>query len=330
LNIAGDEGVPGMTQARKVAVVANPHAARGRVGTRWSKIRSALESRFPGLASRFTEESGHAMELTRDLLREGYDLVIAAGGDGTINEVANGFVNDDDEVFPDARLGILPLGTGGDFQRTLGIPSGLEAAIEVLAKGKTAAIDVGQARFAGRGGARESRYFVNVASFGMGGAVASRSKNLVSRVSGKLAFLWATFAVVAGYRGRRVELELDGAPLADKFRITNVAIGNGRFHGGGMQPCPSAVLNDGILEVTVIEYLNPFELARDIRILYSDHVYSHAKVRHFHARQVRARSEENVLLEVDGEPLGSLPLEVSLARGRLNVIVPSTSSLLIR
>jgi YegS/Rv2252/BmrU family lipid kinase len=315
-----------MTPSRKVAVVVNPHAARGRVGKRWREIRSALESRFPRLTTQFTEESGHAIELTQDLLRQGTDLVIAAGGDGTINEVANGFVNDDDEVFQDAQLGILPLGTGGDFQRTMGIPSGLKFAIEVLVDGKSAAIDVGKATFVDHDGSQASRYFVNILSFGMGGAVAVRSKNAWSRWSGKLAFLWATFAVVAGYRGRRVELELDGAPLAGKFRITNVAIGNGRFHGGGMQPCPTAVLNDGILEVTVIEYLNPFELARDIRILYSDHVYSHPKVRHFQAREIRARSEETALLEIDGEPLGALPLEVSMARGRLNVIVPSTNS----
>lgn len=316
-----------MALSRKVAVVANPYAARGKVGRRWSEIRSALEARFPGFATQFTEESGHAISLTRDLLRQGYDLVVAAGGDGTINEVANGFVNDHGEVFPDVALGILPLGTGGDFQRTIGIPSGLEAAIEVLAAGKSAAIDVGTATFVDHDGKRTSRHFVNVVSFGMGGAVAARSKNAWSRVSGKLGFLWATFAVVASYRGRRVELELDGAPLADKFRITNVAIGNGRFHGGGMQPCPTAVLNDGILEVTVIEYLNPFELARDIRILYSDRVYSHAKVRHFHAREIRARSEESALIEIDGEPLGSLPLEVGMASGRLNVIVPASSAL---
>jgi YegS/Rv2252/BmrU family lipid kinase len=317
-----------MTQSRKVAVVANPHAARGKVGKRWNEIASALQARFPRINKQFSEESGHAIELTRDLLRQGHELVIAAGGDGTINEVANGFVSDDGSIFPNARLGILPLGTGGDFQRTLGVPSELEAAIEVLAGGKSAAIDVGKATFVDHDGKPASRYFVNVASFGMGGAVAAQSKNLWSRLSGKLAFLWATFVVVTGYRGRPVTLELDGAPLPGPFHITNVAIGNGRYHGGGMQPCPTALLNDGILEVTVIEYLNPFELARDIRILYSDNVYSHSKVRHYHAHQVRARSEQNTLLEIDGEPLGSLPLEVGMARGRLNVVVPPSSPIL--
>src|SRR5437762_12120878 len=231
-----------MSPSPKIAVVANPFASRGKVRKHWPEIASALQARFPGLATQFTEESGHAISLTRDLLRQGYDLVIAAGGDGTINEVANGFVNEDGSIYSNAAMGILPLGTGGDFERTLRIPPRLEDAIEVLAKGKFAAIDVAKATFAGRAGKPETRYFVNVASFGMGGAVAGRSKNAWSRWSGKLAFLWATFAVVASYRSRQVEIELDGAPLPNPFRITNVAIGNGRFHGGGMQPCPSAVL----------------------------------------------------------------------------------------
>jgi YegS/Rv2252/BmrU family lipid kinase len=317
-----------MTPSRKIAVVANLLASSGRVRARWPEIISALQSRLHTTTSLFTEKSGHGIELTRDLLRQGYDLVVAAGGDGTINEVANGFVNSDGSIFPGAAMGILPLGTGGDFQRTLGICSKLEDAVEILASGKSAPIDVGKAEFAGLNGAPVCRYFVNVASFGMGGAVASHAKNLWSRWSGRLAFLWATFATVASYRGKRITLEIDDTPAPTPFRITNVAIGNGRFHGGGMHPCPTAVLNDGIFEVTVIKYLNPFELARDIRILYSANVYQHPKVHHFHVRRIIARSEERTLVEIDGEPLGELPLEVTMAPGRLPMVVPPSSPLL--
>ena len=125
-----------MSPSPKIAVVANPFASRGKVRKHWPEIASALQARFPGLATQFTEESGHAISLTRDLLRQGYDLVIAAGGDGTINEVANGFVNEDGSIYSNAAMGILPLGTGGDFERTLRIPPRLEDAIEVLAKGR--------------------------------------------------------------------------------------------------------------------------------------------------------------------------------------------------
>ncbi|PYV31142.1 MAG: hypothetical protein DMG22_17960 [Acidobacteria bacterium] len=317
-----------MTQSRKIAVVANPHASSGRVRERWREIGSALQSRLHTVTLLFTEKGGHGTELTRDLLRQGHDLIVAAGGDGTINEVANGFVNADGTIFAGAAMGILPLGTGGDFQRTLGIPSKLEDAVEILASGISAPIDLGKAEFVGLNGAPATRYLVNVASFGMGGAVASRAKNPWSRWSGRLAFLWATFAVVASYRGNRVTLEIDGAPSPNSYRITNIAIGNGRFHGSGMHPCPTAVLNDGILEVTVIEYLHLFELARDIRILYSANVYRHPKVHHLRGRRIVARAEEPTLIEIDGEPLGALPLEVTIAPGRLLVVVPRSSPLL--
>ena len=95
-----------------------------------------------------------------------------------------------------------------------------------------------------------------------------------------------------------------------------------------MHPCPTAVLNDGILEVTVIEYLHLFELARDIRILYSANVYRHPKVHHLRGRRIVARAEEPTLIEIDGEPLGALPLEVTIAPGRLLVVVPRSSPLL--
>ena len=283
-----------MTQSRKIAVVANPHASSGRVRERWREIGSALQSRLHTVTLLFTEKGGHGTELTRDLLRQGHDLIVAAGGDGTINEVANGFVNADGTIFAGAAMGILPLGTGGDFQRTLGIPSKLEDAVEILASGIPAPIDVGKAEFVGLNGAPATRYLVNVAS----------------------------------YRGNRVTLEIDGAPSPNSYRITNIAIGNGRFHGSGMHPCPTAVLNDGILEVTVIEYLHLFELARDIRILYSANVYRHPKVHHLRGRRIVARAEEPTLIEIDGEPLGALPLEVTIAPGRLLVVVPRSSPLL--
>ncbi|MGH9356816.1 MAG: diacylglycerol/lipid kinase family protein, partial [Terriglobia bacterium] len=123
-----------------------------------------------------------------------------------------------------------------------------------------------------------------------------------------------------GYRGRVVQLAVDGAPA--EFRITNVAVGNGRFHGGGMHPCPAAEIDDGILEVTVIEYMNTLRLIRDIRILYSGEIYQHPKVRHLRGFRIEARSAKPALIEVDGEPVGRLPLEITLLPGKLPMLMP--------
>ncbi|MGE5326391.1 MAG: diacylglycerol/lipid kinase family protein [Deltaproteobacteria bacterium] len=321
---------PSMVSNRKIATVVNPHSAGGKTACQWSPIAQALEKRLGEIQTCLTEKKGDGISITRELLREGYDLIIAAGGDGTVNEVANGFLENDRPVRGEACLGILPLGTGGDFRRTLGINAGIEPAIETLASGSPLLMDVGKVSFTGHDGSPYSRYFVNVASFGLGGEAARRSRNAARRLGGRAAFLWAIFQTAFAYQGKEVRLTLDGSPL--EFFITNVALGNGEFHGGGMRPCPRAILNDGIFEVTVIEYLNLFQLARDVRILYSKDVfaYHHPKVHHFSVRRIKAEASEPTHLEVDGEPLGKLPLEATVLPNCLRVMVPAGSSLLTR
>lgn len=309
-------------QQKKIAAVVNPRSAGGQTARRWPAIREALKKRLGPVTERFTESSGAAIGMARQLLEENFDLIIAVGGDGTVNEVANGFLRDDQAIRPEACLGLLPLGTGGDFQRTLGIGARPEDALEALATGRPFRIDVGKATLRGPDGAPFSRYFVNLTSFGMGGEVAARAHSAPRLLGGKFAFLWATFRAFLGYRGRRVRIQLDGQADSLSALVTNVAIGNGRYHGGGMHPCPTAILNDGVLELTLIEYLSLFELVRDVHILYSDNVYRHPKVHHYRARKILAEADSPTQVEADGEPLGTLPLQIELLPERLWVMAP--------
>jgi YegS/Rv2252/BmrU family lipid kinase len=284
-----------------------------------------LERRLGPVEARFTEGPGHAIELARDLARGGFDLIVGVGGDGTYNEIANGLLFDDPPPNPAAALGLLPLGTGGDFQRMLGIPAAPELAVEVLARGRCLEIDAGLLTYRTSGGRTARRHFVNLVSFGMGGEVAARSRNFLSPLGGKAAFFYATLQVFGFYRGKSVELELDDGQGPRRYRVLNVAIGNGRFHGGGMDVCPRAVLTDGLLEVTVIDDLGLLTLLKDIAYLYNGRIYEHPKVRHFRAAKVVARSPEITRIEVDGEPLGALPIEVTLLPKRLKVLAPAGS-----
>jgi diacylglycerol kinase (ATP) len=317
-----------MSKPGKIAAVVNPHSSGGRTAHEWPQLAQLLESRLGHIAARFTGEPGGGIAITRGLLRDGYDLIIAIGGDGTINEVANGFFDQGRVIRPEAALGILPLGTGGDFRRTLEIPTIPSQAVEILANGVPALIDVGQATFRASNGGQASRYFVNLVSFGMGGQVAARSKNFMGRLGGKAAYFWATVATFLSYRGRQVSLALDGSSTRLPFFITNVAIGNGQFHGGGMRPCPAAVLNDGVLDVTIISYAGALKLLSNISMLYSGKVHSHPNVRHFEAARIVAESVSPTEIEVDGEPLGTLPLEITLLPRQLRVLVPPSSPLL--
>jgi YegS/Rv2252/BmrU family lipid kinase len=299
-----------------IAAIVNPHSAGGKTGKRWPEIARRLQHRLGSVTVRCTEAPGQAIALARELLQGGFGTIIAAGGDGTANEVVNGFFQDGQPLRPDAQFALLPMGTGGDLQRTLAIPSNLDAAIEVLAKGTPRRIDLGRAQFDGR-----ARLFMNLTSFGMGGEVAARSRNVLSPVSGKLAFLYATINVFVRYRPKTVRLRLDGRD-AGTFSILNIAVGNGRYHGGGMHVCPRAVMDDGLLDVTVIHHLGLLELARDLPVLYSDDIYRHPKTRHFRAAHVEAVSDEPAHIEVDGEPLGRLPIDISVMPAAIEVLAP--------
>ncbi|HUG82194.1 MAG TPA: diacylglycerol kinase family protein [Bryobacterales bacterium] len=316
-----------MSPSLKPIAILNPRAAGGRAAKHWPRIARILAARLGAVEPRFTTHPGHATQLVRRALMDGSDLVIVVGGDGTINEAANGFLSDDEPINPAARLGIIPLGTGGDFQRTLRLPSDFEQAANVVTGGNVLPIDVGVAHFTGPNGRPAERYFVNLVSFGMGGAVSVRAKNFLTPLGGKIAFLYATLAVFLTYRAKQVRLTLDGEPLPHELSITNVAIGNGRFHGGGMHPCPRALLDDGLLEVTTIDHLNMFELIRDLPVLYSDDIYKHPKVNHYRAKTVLAEASDTTLIELDGEAVGSLPLEARILPRCLPVLVNTEGSL---
>jgi YegS/Rv2252/BmrU family lipid kinase len=309
--------------ADAVAIL-NPQAAGGSVRRRWPPYETAIRRRIPDLEVRWSERPWHAAELTQQALEQGAELIIAVGGDGTLHEAVNGFLGQGAPRNPLARLGYVPMGTGGDFQRTLQAPADPELTAAYLAEGRVAAIDVGSVRFLGPGDKTVSqRYFVNLLSFGMGGDVSVATKsNIFTRLNGKAAFLWATIQVFFRYPGKSVDLVFDDGETLHDVAITNVAVGNGQYHGGGMHPCPEASLTSGLLEVTIIDHLSWFELLRDLPVLYSDAIYQHPKVHQRRVHKLIARSADVTRAEVDGEAAGALPLEITVLPGVLPLVWP--------
>ena len=303
-------------------VIVNPQAAAGGAGRRWPSIRQAVEEALGPVEGLLTERPDHATELTRRALQQGAELVVAVGGDGALNEVVNGFFLDDQPIRPEAALGYVPLGTGGDFRRMLGAPRDPETAARQLDLTRACTVDVGKVRYTRREGGEAVRYFVNLASFGLGGEVSRRAKQSVfASRSGRAAFLHATAMGLLAYPGKDVRLRLDDG-VEREYSITNVAIGNGGYHGGGMRPCPRAQLDDGLLEVTVIEKLGLLDAATSLPILYGPDIYRHPKVHHFRAKKLSASSDSLTEIEIDGESLGVLPLEVAVLPGALRLLTP--------
>ena len=268
-----------------------------------------------------TQGPGHATKLARNALGRGVTTVIAVGGDGTVNEVVNGFFDGERAVAPNARLGIIPCGTGSDLRRSLDLPSTDEPMAAVLQAGFAQSVDVMKVRYTTPGGASTLRYAINIVSFGMGGIVAARAKESSRPFGGRAAYLGATLRTALTFSGSRVTLTLDGT-TAIEATITNVAVGNGRFHGGGMWACPGATLDDGLLDVTLIDYLPLWLLVRALPTLYSGHILEHPKVHSHRVTRLVADGREPCAIEVDGEPLGRLPMEVSVVPQAIRVLAP--------
>ena len=268
-----------------------------------------------------TQAPGHATELTRAAIKRGAGTIIAVGGDGTINEVINGFFEDDRAIPTDAALAIIPHGTGSDFSRILNLPADDKLATKVIQSGEKRLIDVMKVRYATRNGTRAVRYAVNVTSFGMGGAVAERVNRSSKPLGSVLTFLTATVQTALRFQGKQVILQLDDSKTLN-VQITNVAAGNGQYHGAGMWICPGAIIDDGLLDVTVVRHLRLPELVRNVRVLYNGGILSHPKVESYRVKSLRAESQETVLLEIDGEPLGQLPVEISVVPQAIRVFFP--------
>jgi len=299
---------------RPVAIV-NPRAAGGKTARAWKEIAATLGP----VETRYTEAPNHAATLVREAIGGGARRIIAVGGDGTVNEIANGLIEDGRPFDPRVSLAVMPFGTGGDYRKSLGIRD-VESAVRLIREDAPALpTDAGRIVYRSHEGTTESRYFVNVVSFGMGGEVAAGARNWFSRFGGKAGFFYSTLRAFFSYQAQTVELTVDGerAPLRPAM---NIAVGIGRYHGGGMHVCPRARLDDGLLEITKIRQLPFWELLRDIHVLYSDNIYAHKKVRHFRGKSIRASASGRVAIEVDGEPLGCLPVEIDVLPGVLSVV----------
>lgn len=311
------------TDNMKTLVVANPNSASGALGRNWPFIADRIRSSFGSFDHLFTAGSKDATRLTRKALMEGYEMVVALGGDGTISEVVNGFFDRFVPVNPEGVLGILPFGTGGDFRKTLKLSKKLEESAHALRGRACRAVDVGRLIHLDHDGLEATTYFINIASFGMGGLVDRYVNTAPKQLGGLLSFLVATIRATAVYRNQSIRLVLDGAAPMET-RVLNVAVANGQYFGGGMHVAPWAQLDDGLFDVVVLGDFTPWEmLTRGYKVYTGGHM-CHPKVRFQRARQVRAEPSnagEAVLLDVDGETPGRLPATFDMLAGSIRIKV---------
>jgi diacylglycerol kinase (ATP) len=303
----------------KAAFIVNPASGNGGTGKRWPEIWERISADAPEHSALLTARAGHATELAAEALAAGVDTVVAVGGDGTLSEVANGFFAGP-ERYPDAALGLLPFGTGGDFRRTLGIPMDLEAAVACINARKLRQIDVGRIELEGLEGGRSVRYFVNIADAGIGGVVVERVNRTTKLFGGKASFMYASIATLLSYRPQLVRVHTAEQSWAGKAQ--NVVVANCQYFGGSMHVAPRAEPDDGQFDLVVFGDIARFEAIKSINDIYkADHV-KNPKVTSWRSSRVEVSSDERVLIDVDGEMSGTLPAVFEVLPRAISVVVP--------
>lgn len=290
-------------------VILNPAAGRG-LG---AQMRAEIIAALPRAEVLETTRAGQGAELARRAVESGAELVVAAGGDGTLGEVLNGVFG------TGAKLGILPVGTGNDFARCIGVGTHLPNALGILKNGEPRAVDVGRVEIGGK-----SRYFLNIAGAGFDSRVAARINEhrprVLKKLSGTGAYLVGCLSEMREFPLADFRLEVDGKVI--ESRAVLCAIANASSYGGGMRVAPDADLEDGLFEVCLIRQLSRGAFLRAFPGVFAGQHIHHPAVSMFRGAKVRLECEPPLPVLVDGDILGDTPASFEILPRAVEIVAP--------
>ena len=298
-----------------VVFLVNPASDNGRTGRRWPEL--AHRAARLGLEGEtlFSEHPGHLIALAADAVDRGASLVVAVGGDGTLNEVVNGIAE------RDVDLATIPLGTGMDFGRTYDLPKRFEDAVRVAVDGATRVVDAGRVSYRTWSGEDAERWFANVGTVGMSGAVAQRANGMSKAFGGRATFFYALTRVFLSWENTEVTVTADGEER--RGRMHDVIVANGVWHGGGMKLAPDAEPDDGLFDIVLIGDVSKADFLTTAPKIYRGGHVTHPKVEILRSAHVRVDAAEHLPIEVEGEQVGTTPAAFELVPAALRVRVPS-------
>ncbi len=291
-------------------IVVNPVAGSGRALGMVGWIRERLELR-PDIDLRVTTRSGEAEEMAAAAMREGRERVVAVGGDGTVQEVLNGLLAGGGQP----ALGVVPVGTGNDLARSLGLPSDPAKAWTAAIGGTTRPLDAARAT---NGEGRE-RWFASAGGIGFDAQVAMAMAARQGWQAGRAGYLLTTISELRRFENRRVRVTIDDEVVEGS--VLFVAVANGEYYGGGMRIAPGAQTDDGRLDICVVGDISRLTAIRQLRNLYRGTHVAHPAVSTHAGAVVLIEGDEPTRVHLDGEPFGTLPLRVEVAPGVVRVAV---------
>ena len=310
-------------------MIVNPKSASGSTREKWSATASDFRAHFGPFSVAFTKSQGDGIELAERAAKSGRKFIIACGGDGTINEVANGILRSGIDV----ELGILPSGTGGDFRRTLGLPLSNREAAAALRTGQTRTIDAGRVTFIDHQGKPASRYFLNVSSFGLASSILKRVKSAkvfdwlpIDSLRGRANFAASTLQEILDINPVSIRVRIDDGDERT-LQTVNFCVANSRYFGGGMMIAPDASLNDGLLDIVNIGDIGTIKILFNAHTLYRGTHQRLKEVNSSTAKKIEVSALDaahEIRLEADGELPGRLPATYEIVPNAIRIRVPKS------
>lgn len=308
-----------MTQG--IIAIVNPVSANGRTGKVWPKYEQVFHDEGIDLEVRFTEYPGHAIELARTALAEGYRRIMAVGGDGTTNEVINGLYREGDLLAKDIKLIIFSQGTGCDFIRSFGIGKEIEDIVNIIRRERVREVDVAEVCYRNYAGKNETRLFLNVADTGIGASTAKLVNESSKIYGGFLSYLIGVFRTLFSYKNKKTWVIIDGQEQYNQY-LNSVIIANGKYFGGGVMIAPEAELDSGKLNIVVLKNFSKMGIIVNLAKAYKGSHLSHPLVDSLQAEEILLELEDegSSELELDGELVGVLPATFRILKDKLPIL----------
>ncbi len=310
----------------KVAVILNPHAGNGRATPNWKAVQHNIASHIDEIDEFVTTRTGDATQFAKQIAESSYDLLLVAGGDGTINEVVNGLMNREKRAQnPRLHISILNSGRGCDFARTLQIPTSQKKYLEFLQYPHPQAIDVGHVTLHATSGKIAHQYFMNIASAGMSAAVA-RNVNRVPRIiPPRLAYLITGVVGFLSGQPQQMTVKIDGTSVFSGPSL-NIFIANAKYSGAGMCWAPQALADDGLFDVILIGELPKYKVIQALARIYDGSFLKLPGIHFWRGRSVELEVGSPISLELDGEQPGQSPAHFTILPQALTFLTGAIKS----
>lgn len=313
----------------KPLLIVNPQSGRGKTGIVFEKMRGPIEKHLGPVDVTFTERPRHAVDIAREAAIAGREIVVAVGGDGSIHEVSCGLMEAREQGVKLPKMGIIGAGTGGDYRRTLGLEDRLDKYCEAIKEGQTRTVDIGRFSYATHEGEKKSSYFINILSAGIGGLVDQYVAQSSRSLGGTVVYFTSSLKGLARSAiGRlKVSIKREDTSREETIETRLIAICNGRFFGSGMQAAPMAHPDDGLFDIMDLGAAPRWRFfAVNARMYTGTHIHSldvkHYRCDHIEIDLLNKDVGDRFLLDVDGEPLGRLPITVDMVPSAIEIFVP--------